>query len=59
MYFEILENGEVVKATMKDQKIIKVPNTEKDDLKELIISGTSLIIFGALFIIYGKKRKEK
>ena len=59
MHFEIKENGEIVKATMKDERIIKVPNTEKTDLKELIISGSSLIILGALLIIYGKKKKDK
>ena len=59
MYFEIKENDEIVKATMKDERIIKVPNTEKTDLKELIISGSSLIILGALLIIYGKKKKDK
>ena len=59
MYFEIKENGEIVKATMKDQKIIKVPNTEASDLKELIISGVSLIAFGVLLIVYGKRKKNK
>ena len=56
---EIKENGEIVKATMKDQKIIKVPNTEASDLKELIISGVSLIAFGVLLIVYGKRKKNK
>jgi len=45
MYFEIKENGEVIKSTMKDQRIVKVPNTESNDHKELIITGSLLMIY--------------
>ena len=30
MWFEIKEDGEVIKATMKDEQIIDVPDTEKN-----------------------------
>ena len=59
MYFEIKENGEVVKSIMKDKKIVKVPNTDATDYKELLFSGISLIVLGAGVIIYGKKKNKK
>ena len=59
MYFEINENGEVVKSIMKDKKIVKVPNTDATDYKELLFSGISLIVLGAGVIIYGKKKNKK
>ena len=59
MYFEILEDGEIVKAIMKDHQIVEVPKTDKTDLKELLVSGITLMILGTGFIIYGKKKKKK
>ena len=59
MYFEIKENGEVIKSTMKDQRIVKVPNTESNDYKELIITGSLLMILGIGIIIYGRKKNKK
>jgi len=58
MYFEILEDGEIVKATMKDEKIVEVPNTDKTEFKELIVSGSILILAGASVIIYAKKKRK-
>lgn len=57
MYFEILENGEVVKSTLKNEQIIEVPITEANDYKELLISSIILIGLGIGFIVYGKKKK--
>ena len=59
MYFEIKEDGEIVKSVMKDKKIVKVPNTEANDYKELLFSGITLLISGAGVIIYGIKKKNK
>ena len=59
MYFEIKEDGEIVKSVMKDKQIVKVPNTEANDYKELLFSGITLLISGAGVIIYGIKKKNK
>ena len=59
MHFEIKEDGVVVKAIMKDYKIIKVPKTDKNDYRELIISGVTLLVTGTILVIYGKKKKDK
>ena len=59
MYFEIKEDGEVVKSIMKDKQIVKVPNTEANDTKELLISGITLMLIGTGVIIYGKIKKKK
>ena len=58
MYFEIKENGQVVKTIMTNEiipVIVEVPNTSKNDLPIIPIS----IIFSVLglgLIIYGKKK---
>ena len=53
MYFEILENGEVVKATMENQKI-EMPKTFNTELTStIIIISTALLGIGLL--IYEKK----
>ena len=63
MYFEIEENGEIVKATMTDDKlIIEVPNTLKNEDKGLYISIFYFGILGVLLIgagIYYDKKKNK
>lgn len=61
MYFEILEDGKVVKATMTDEKIVvEVPNTNKND--NLVLGMISLISLGLGCAFYGtiksKKRKK-
>ena len=60
MYFEILEDGETVKATMTDEKVIvDVPNTDSSNY----IIQISLILLAAAtgVVIYEeiKKRKNK
>ena len=58
MYFEIKENGQVVKSIMTNEMIpviVEVPNTSKNDLPIIPIS----IIFSVLglgLIVYGKKK---
>ena len=59
MSFEIKENGEVVKSIMKDKQIIKVPDTEASDLKEILINGIALVLFGIGVILYGTKKSKK
>lgn len=58
MYFEILEDGEIVKATMVDEKIVvEVPNTGITDSYIIEIVGSLLAIGGIGVIIYVKKKK--
>ena len=63
MYFEVKENGEIVKATMTDDKlIIEVPNTLKNDNTGLYVSIVSFGILGVLLIgagIHYEKKKNK
>ena len=60
MYFEILEDGEIVKCTMTDEKVIvEVPNTEENNY---IIPISIILMAGATgVVIYEeiKKRKSK
>ena len=57
MWFEILEDGKIVKAVMKDE-IIEVPNTGINDSHVIDIIGLVFIVGGIGFIIYDKKRKK-
>lgn len=58
MYFEILEDGKIVKATMKDEKV-EVPNTGLSNINLEQVVYVSLIITGLGFIIYGIIKKKK
>lgn len=58
MYFEIKENGEIVKSTLEDSKIIEVPNTSRNELKIRIIIGILLVILGIGVVIYANKKKK-
>ena len=59
MYFEILEDGEIVKATMVDEKIVvEVPNTGITDSHIIEIVGSLLALGGIGVIIYVKKKKS-
>ena len=59
MYFEILEDGEVVKATMVDEKIVvEVPNTGITDSHIIEIIGSLFALGGIGVIIYVKKKKS-
>ncbi len=59
MWFEIKEDNEVIKATMKDEQIIDVPNTEQNKPYKNILYGVSLMIFGAGVVIYASKKNKK
>ena len=56
MYFEILEDGQVIKATMKNEEIVEVPNTNKEGLPIVPLSIVGLVL-GTGLLIYGKKKK--
>lgn len=59
MYFEILEDGEIVKANMVNEKvIIEVPVTGIADSKVVTVITIVSIIAGIVFIVYDKKRKK-
>lgn len=58
MYFEIKEDGEIVKCTMKDEKIIEVPNTELNDLHIKEIGSIMLCVAGIGVIIYAKNKRK-
>ena len=56
MYFEIKEDGEIVKAVMKDELIItNVPDTLSYHIKYNL--GINIFsILGILFVLYGKRK---
>ena len=58
MFFEITEDGQVVKSVMKDE-IIEVPNTDKNETKELIVGGVILILLGTGAVVYARKKRKK
>ena len=59
MWFEITKDGEVIKATMKDEQIIDVPDTEKNKNNTVLYCGIGLLILGTGVIIYAKKKRKK
>lgn len=60
MWFEIKEDGEIVKCTMTDELIVTVPNTGIHEVNYLgIISGCFLILgVGVLTYVVKKKNKK-
>lgn len=60
MYFEILEDGKIVKCTMVDEKIvIEVPNTGIEDYHIIEIISSLLVLSGIGVIAYVVKKKRK
>ena len=59
MWFEITKDGEIIKATMKDEQIIDVPDTEKNKNNTALYGGIVLLILGTGVIIYAKKKRKK
>lgn len=58
MYFEVLEDGEIVKCTMKDEKIVvEVPNALKYDYMLFVMFGVTVVGLGA--VAYGIKKSKK
>lgn len=58
-YFSIKENGDIVKATLADELIIEVPDTDASFNVMVIIIPLTLIVVGIGVILYAKKRKKK
>ena len=57
MWFEIKNDGEVVKAIMKDElEIIEVPNTKKNEKYEVVIGGIIILIFGIGVVLFVSKK---
>ena len=57
MYFEITEDGEIIKSIMTNVLIPDVPNTSKDELPILQIITILLAVVGIGVYIYAKKKK--
>ena len=58
MYFEVLKDGEIIKCTMTDEKIVvEVPNTFKSDYLPIIMFGISIVGLGV--VAYGIKKGKK
>ena len=58
MYFEIKEDGEIIKTTMVNERIvIEVPNTLKNKSYIYEITALLLIMLGVGGIIYATKRE--
>ena len=59
MYFEILEDGKIVKCTMVDEKVvIEVPSTGIEDYHIVELMGSLLILSGIGVIVYVKKKRN-
>lgn len=57
MYFEVTGDG-VVKSSMKNHRLVEVPDTDAKDLHTLIISGSLMILLGIALFVYNKKNKK-
>ena len=62
MWFEITEEGEIVKSEMKDEKVVvEVPDTRMEDFTTIYLMCLTVVGSGA--ILYGiykiKKNKKK
>lgn len=59
MYFEITEDGQVIKSVMKDEKIVEVPNTGLSEINYDKVTPIIVIVLGAGLIIYASKKNKK
>lgn len=59
MYFEITEDGQVIKSVMKDEKIVEVPNTGLSEINYDKVTPIIVIVLGAGLIIYATKKNKK
>lgn len=56
--FEIKYDNELVKVSMTNEKLIEVPNTYKNEINALVVTGILLIVVGITFTIYEKRKKQ-
>ncbi len=60
MYFEIKIDGEIVKATITDEKIIiEVPKTDQNKDYKLILYASIILLLGIGIVLYGKNKNKK
>lgn len=60
MYFEILEDGEIVKSIMTNELIItEVPNTERNSFPLVELMSLIICSFGVGVILYEKNKNKK
>ena len=59
MFFEIKEDGEIVKSVMKDNQIVEVPNTYISENNQYIIIAIFFGLAGIGTIVYGLKKNKK
>ncbi|MDO5568571.1 MAG: SpaA isopeptide-forming pilin-related protein [bacterium] len=60
VYFEIKEDGEIVKANMKNEKIVEVPNTLKNDYCSYIAGSLIIVGIGLVgYALFKNKKKKK
>lgn len=59
MYFEITEDGQVIKSVMKDEKIVEVPNTGLSEINYDKVTPIIVIVLGAGLIIYATNKNKK
>ena len=59
MFFEIKEDGEIVKSVMKDNQIVEVPNTYITDNNQYVIVAIIVGVAGIGTIVYGVKKNRK
>ena len=60
IFFEILENGEIVEANLKNEKVkIDVPDTDLNATYYFEIIGGVLFILGVGGLVYASKKKSK
>lgn len=59
MWFEITEDGQIVKADMTNELIIDVPITESNKNYIVLIACTSLILLCSGIVIYEKVKRKK
>ena len=59
MWFEVTEDGQVIKATMKDEQIVEVPDTEQNKSYKHLFYGFGIMIIGLGVIIYGNKKNKR
>ena len=54
VYFEIKENGQILKANMTNEQIVEVPNTGLNDIVNVV--SLVLIVGGVAFLVYAKSK---
>ena len=58
MWFEITEDGQIIKANMTNELVVEVPNTGISDSNILNIIGIVVIVLGIGYIAYDKFKKK-